>query len=72
MTDRHSGYVVTLASDIREDDAEAIITALGQIRGVISVTPVVADVQTAVASQRAKIKWSQKLYELADQCRIDG
>src|SRR4051794_28125087 len=26
MTDRHSGYVVTLAADVRDDDAEAIIT----------------------------------------------
>jgi hypothetical protein len=28
VTDRHSGYIVTLDADIREDDAEAIVTAL--------------------------------------------
>ena len=28
MTDRHAGYVVVLAEDIREDDAESTLTAL--------------------------------------------
>jgi hypothetical protein len=28
MTDRHAGYIATLAEDVREDDAEPILTAL--------------------------------------------
>lgn len=53
MTDRHSGYLVTLDHDIREDDAEeSILVALHMIKGVASVTPVTddrpLDVQAAV------------------------
>lgn len=41
MTDRHTGYIVTLAKDIREDDAEATLTALRQVKGVLSVDPII-------------------------------
>lgn len=40
MTDRLSGYLVTLDQDIREDDAEEIVAALRMIKFVASVTPV--------------------------------
>lgn len=43
MTDRHTGYVVTLSSDIREDDAQAIVDAIRMVKGVLSVEPVTAD-----------------------------
>lgn len=33
MTDRHAGYIVTLAADIREDDAEHIINAIRMVKG---------------------------------------
>ena len=39
MTDRHAGYIVTLADDVREDDAEAIVTALSMVKGVKEVSP---------------------------------
>lgn len=54
MTDRHHGYVVTLAADLRADDAEPVITALRQIRGVVAVEPIVADTMTHVALARAR------------------
>jgi hypothetical protein len=53
MTDRHAGYIVTLGHDIREDDAEATVTALRQIKGVLNVTPLVADAEHHIAQQRA-------------------
>jgi hypothetical protein len=53
VTDRHSGYVVTLAADVRDDDAQAIITALRMVRGVISVEPVIADIQSLIADESA-------------------
>jgi hypothetical protein len=34
VTDRHSGYIVVLAEDIREDDAEGTLNALRMVRGV--------------------------------------
>jgi len=54
MTDRHVGYIVTLDKDIRGDDAEAIINALGMIRGVIAIEPIKLDV-VGQASQRVVI-----------------
>lgn len=50
MTDRHAGYIVTLADDIREDDAVHTISALKMIKGVISVQPVVADACHSIAA----------------------
>jgi hypothetical protein len=35
MTDRHAGYVVVLERDIREDDAEVILSAIGMVKGVL-------------------------------------
>ena len=39
MTDRINAFIVILDRDIREDDAEDTITALKQIKGVLSVKP---------------------------------
>lgn len=43
MTARHAGYVVVLAQDLREDDAEQTVAAIKQIKGVLDVRPVAAD-----------------------------
>ena len=65
MTDRHAGYLVTLAQDVREDDAEAILSALRMIRGVLAVQPVTADVDQQIGQVRADGKWMEKLFALA-------
>jgi hypothetical protein len=65
MTDRHAGYIVVLAEDIREDDAEGILNALRMVRGVISVTPVISDHTQAVARERRDEKWRDALRDLA-------
>ncbi len=65
MTDRHAGYIVTLAHDLREDDAEAILTALRMVKGVIDVRPVVADHILHIAAMRVDQEWREKLYKLA-------
>lgn len=39
MTDRIKGFTVTLANDMRDDDFEAIKTAVEMIKGVIHVEP---------------------------------
>ena len=54
MTDRHGGYIIVLENDIREDDAEPIINAIKQIRGVIEVAPCVSDSGTWIAHSRAR------------------
>jgi len=40
MTERFSGLVVILEDDIREDDAQPLIRAIAQLRGVMEVRPV--------------------------------
>lgn len=70
MTDRHSGYVVTLAEDIREDDAQAVIAALGMVRGVLSVEPVVADLMPAlIAKVRRDVDWQERLISVIEEMR---
>jgi len=64
MTDRHAGYVVVLAEDVREDDAEGILNAIRMIRGVASAEPIIADLDIHIAQSRADQKWRERLYEL--------
>lgn len=61
MTDRHSGYFVILGEDVREDDAEQILTALSMVKGVLTVTAHVSDPTTAIARARAKLEMEQVL-----------
>jgi hypothetical protein len=63
MTDRHSGYIVTLTEDVREDDAETILIAIGMVRGVLSVEPVVAEslLSQHIANQRRDAQWWKAL-----------
>lgn len=64
MTDRHAAYLVTLDTDIREDDAEAVITALRMVRGVLKVKPVPADANLAIAEDRARAELVRKLSDV--------
>jgi hypothetical protein len=63
MTDRHSGYLVTLDKDIREDDADHTLNALRMVRGVISVEPVVSNIEVHIAEDRARRDLLSKIYE---------
>ena len=65
MTDRHSGYVVSLDHDIREDDAEAVLNALKMIKGVLSVSPVMSEMGVQMISEsRRDEAWRTSLYRL--------
>ena len=63
MTDRHAGYIVTLEDDVREDDAESILTALRMVRGVINVQPIIADSMLAIARSRAEHELKNRIWE---------
>ena len=66
MTDRHAAYLVVLADDLREDDAEeSVLAALRMIKGVVGVTPVVANYPQAIARERRDAQWQGALWELA-------
>lgn len=62
MTDRYNALTVVLDRDIRSDDAEAIINAIRQIRGVLAVDPHVADMADHVAVARVRAELTEKLW----------
>jgi len=64
MTDRFNSLTVVLENDIRDDDAEAILSAIRQIRGVLSVSGNVSDVSTHVAQERARHELGERLWEV--------
>lgn len=66
MTDRYCGFMVTLSNDTREDDAEAIQTALRMVQGVASVDPVVSNPgAAAMADMQIRSKLSGELLAMA-------
>lgn len=67
MSDRHAGYIVSLASDIKDDDAADIIKALMMIKGVINVRPVVANSQAIIGQDRADVEWRNKIFSLLER-----
>ena len=64
MTDRHSGYVVILDGEMREDDAQATIAALRQIKGVVDVKPVVRGINDFVAAVQERHRIMKAIYEI--------
>lgn len=67
MTDRHSGYIVTLDADIREDDAEAIIAALRMVKHVASVQPVTLGTTELMARARVRHEARGRLFDAIDR-----
>lgn len=67
VTDRYAGFVVFLQEDVRSDDAEATIAAIGQIRGVVGVEPVRGSIEIQVAQQRARLELEEKLWKTLRQ-----
>lgn len=64
MTDRFHSLTVVLEEDLREDDAQVLIAAIGQLRGVIRITGQLVDPATYMAEQRAKYELRRKVLEL--------
>lgn len=64
MTDRYSSLTVTLSSDIRSDDAEVIISAIRQLRGVADVTGNVADLEWHTALMRARSEIRTQIWDI--------
>ncbi|MEE9214815.1 MAG: hypothetical protein V3U54_08495 [Thermodesulfobacteriota bacterium] len=64
MTDRLGALTVVLKDNIREDDAEGLINAIKQLRGVLSVKGHVTDIETHIAEDRVRHELGQKLIKL--------
>ncbi len=61
MTDRFGALTVVLKSDIREDDAEALMNAIRCFQNVLSVTGVVVDSRDHIAKERVRVEFAEKL-----------
>jgi hypothetical protein len=64
MTDRLKGFVVVLDQDYRVDDAEEIRIALSMVKGVLSVTPSVTQLEDHMNRQRIRTELHEKLFEV--------
>lgn len=64
MTDRINSLTVVLTTDIRTDDAEEIINAIKMVKGVIKVTPLVAQIEDHIAYTRARRDLVEKLWHV--------
>jgi hypothetical protein len=64
MTDRINYLTVALKSDTRDDDCEALINAIRQLRGVLKVEPNVADGNSWTSDARTKRELGDKLWEV--------
>lgn len=68
MTDRHNAFIVILEHDIRDDDAQPIINAIKQIKGVLDVQPTQADgIAVSVASVRIKTRLWDKICKVFEE-----
>ncbi len=67
MTQRYKAFLVTLANDIREDDADAILTALRMVKGVLDVSPVGADMNDHTIRTRVLSEVQDKLHRLLNE-----
>lgn len=66
MTVQLTGFIVTLATPIRDDDAQATLAAIRQLRGVIDVVPVVADPAHYMAVVQARHELQLKIFAVFD------
>ena len=64
MTDRLTGVFVVFEEDLREDDAEPIIDAIKQIRGVLGVESQVSDMTNWAAEARVRQKLTRELWSV--------
>lgn len=62
MTDRLKGFVVTLDSDIREDDAETIRQAIHSLRHVVSVQPVKTNLDDQINREKIRLEINEKIF----------
>ena len=64
MTDRLKGVLVTFAKDIRDDDAESMLTAIKMIKGVLSVKEYITDAEDYMMYHRGYYDAREKMMKL--------
>ena len=66
MTDRLHSLTVVLDHNCRDDDAESLILAIMQFRGVCGVKGNVADSESYMAETRAKMELRKALFKVLE------
>lgn len=61
MSDRIRGFTVLLNEDYRDDDALEISSAINMIKGVASISNIVATPEMFLAEQKAKLEIREKI-----------
>jgi hypothetical protein len=64
MSDRYNSLIVYLEKDLKDEDAEPLIEAIKQFRGVLGVQPNVSDMLTHLAEERARRELIDKLWKV--------
>jgi len=64
MSDRYFALTVILEDTIREDDAKYIMDAIGMIKGVARVEPLLADPQAYWARMEARRELERKVWNV--------
>jgi len=64
MTDRYNALIVVLEDDMRDDDAVSLISAIKQMRGVLSVQGNVRNIERHVAESRIREELGSKLLNI--------
>ena len=64
MSDRYNSLVVILEKDLKDEDAEPLMEAIKQFRGVLSVRPNVSDINSLMAEKRVRQELGEKLWRV--------
>lgn len=62
MTNRYNALIVTLDTDIREDDAQDLIAAIKMLRGVLEVNGKVKNMDDTITENRAFERMRERLF----------
>lgn len=72
MSDRIKALIVHLETDLRDDDAKGLEDALRRIRGVSSVTPLIAEPDHMIAVERARLDLVKDLWAVLNPLKKRG
>lgn len=64
MSDRLKGIVVTFKNDIKDEDAEDILTAIRMVKGVLSVKPLITNYEQHIAEERVRHEIHKQLFDI--------
>ena len=64
MSERAKGCTVAFAGGLRDGDIDGILIAIGQLRRVVSIAPILEKPEDWIADQRAKHELTNKIHSI--------